>query len=56
MYRFYSVGGGTRIAGFLLAVATVFLIIPGTGPIDYLRMYQCCTQPPTMFLFRLALL
>ncbi|KAG1796400.1 sulfate transporter family-domain-containing protein [Suillus plorans] len=33
---FYRVGGGTRIAGFLLAVATFILLIIGTGPIAYI--------------------
>lgn len=32
-------GGGTRIAGFLLAVATFVLLIIGTGPIAYIRMW-----------------
>jgi SulP family sulfate permease len=30
------VGGGTRIAGFLLAVATFILLMIGTGPIAYI--------------------
>jgi hypothetical protein len=34
---FYRVGGGTRIAGFLLAVATILLLLVGTGPIAYIR-------------------
>ena len=34
---FYRVGGGTRIAGFLLAVATMVLLLIGTGPIAYIR-------------------
>ncbi|KIK64222.1 hypothetical protein GYMLUDRAFT_40512 [Collybiopsis luxurians FD-317 M1] len=33
---FYRVGGGTRIAGFLLAVATAVLLLVGTGPIAYI--------------------
>ncbi|OJA08461.1 hypothetical protein AZE42_05050 [Rhizopogon vesiculosus] len=33
---FYRVGGGTRLAGFLLAVATSILLIIGTGPIAYI--------------------
>ncbi|KAF8882992.1 sulfate transporter family-domain-containing protein [Infundibulicybe gibba] len=33
---FYRVGGGTRIAGFLLAVATALLLFIGTGPIAYI--------------------
>ncbi|KAJ2925987.1 hypothetical protein H1R20_g11096, partial [Candolleomyces eurysporus] len=33
---FYRVGGTTRIASFLLAVATVGLLVIGTGPIAYL--------------------
>jgi sulfate permease, SulP family len=39
MNSFYRVGGGTRIAGFLLAVATVILLLIGTGPIAYLRAF-----------------
>lgn len=35
--RFYRVGGDTRIAGFLLAVATTILLLVGTGPIAYIR-------------------
>ena len=30
-------GGGSRIAGFLLAVATAVLLVIGTGPIAYIR-------------------
>ncbi|KAG1743790.1 sulfate transporter family-domain-containing protein [Suillus lakei] len=33
---FYRVGGGTRIASFLLAVATFILLMIGTGPIAYI--------------------
>ncbi|KAG1744926.1 sulfate transporter family-domain-containing protein [Suillus paluster] len=33
---FYRVGGGTRTAGFLLAVATFILLILGTWPIAYI--------------------
>ncbi|KAJ6558135.1 sulfate transporter family-domain-containing protein [Mycena capillaripes] len=33
---FYRVGGGTRVAGFLLAVATTILLLIGTGPIAYI--------------------
>ncbi|KAJ7675474.1 sulfate transporter family-domain-containing protein [Mycena rosella] len=33
---FYRVGGGTRIAGFLLAVATTALLLVGTGPISFI--------------------
>ncbi|KAF6756738.1 vacuole protein [Ephemerocybe angulata] len=33
---FYRVGGTTRIASFLLAIATVGLLMVGTGPIAYL--------------------
>ncbi|KAJ7280204.1 sulfate transporter family-domain-containing protein [Mycena rebaudengoi] len=33
---FYRVGGGTRIAGFLLAVGTTLLLLVGTGPIAYI--------------------
>jgi hypothetical protein len=38
--RFYRVGGGNRIAGFLLAVATFILLMIGTGPIAYIRMFH----------------
>jgi SulP family sulfate permease len=34
---FYRVGGGTRLAGFLLAMATVVVLWVGTAPIGYLR-------------------
>ncbi|KAJ3968036.1 sulfate transporter family-domain-containing protein [Lentinula raphanica] len=33
---FYRVGGSTRVAGFLLAVATTVLLLVGTGPIAYI--------------------
>ncbi|KAG6826078.1 hypothetical protein H0H92_001217 [Tricholoma furcatifolium] len=33
---FYRVGGGNRIAGFLLAIATGILLVMGTGPIAYI--------------------
>uniref|UniRef100_A0A0W0FIS6 Putative vacuole protein n=1 Tax=Moniliophthora roreri TaxID=221103 RepID=A0A0W0FIS6_MONRR len=33
---FYRVGGGTRVAGFLLAVATGVLLWIGTGPIAFI--------------------
>ncbi|KAG6830408.1 hypothetical protein H0H92_000904 [Tricholoma furcatifolium] len=33
---FYRVGGGNRIAGFLLAIATGILLVLGTGPIAYI--------------------
>ncbi|KAJ7485150.1 sulfate transporter family-domain-containing protein [Mycena galericulata] len=33
---FYRVGGGTRVAGFLLAVATIALLLIGTGPIAFI--------------------
>ncbi|KAG1824746.1 sulfate transporter family-domain-containing protein [Suillus subaureus] len=33
---FYRVGGGTRIASFLLAVATFILLVIGTGPVAYI--------------------
>ena len=36
-YSFYRVGGGNRIAAFLLAVATIVLLVIGTGPIAYIR-------------------
>lgn len=39
-YRFYRVGGGTRIAGFLLALSTVALLLLGVGPISYIRKLQ----------------
>lgn len=35
--RFYRVGGTTRYAGFLLALATFGLLLVGTGPIAYIR-------------------
>ena len=35
--RFYRVGGGNRIAGFLLAIATAGLLVIGAGPIAFLR-------------------
>ncbi|KAH0835582.1 sulfate transporter family-domain-containing protein [Lanmaoa asiatica] len=34
--RFYRVGGGNRVAGFMLAVATFLLLIIGTWPIAYI--------------------
>ncbi|KAJ7912514.1 sulfate transporter family-domain-containing protein [Mycena leptocephala] len=33
---FYRVGGGTRVAGFLLALATAILLFIGTGPIAFI--------------------
>ena len=33
---FYRVGGGTRFAGFLLALSSVLLLFIGTGPISYI--------------------
>lgn len=33
---FYRVGGGTRIAGFVLALATLGLLLVGTGPIAFI--------------------
>ncbi|KAJ8516740.1 hypothetical protein ONZ45_g5982 [Pleurotus djamor] len=33
---FYRVGGNTRIASFLLAIATAFLLFIGTGPIAFI--------------------
>ncbi|KAJ7207976.1 sulfate transporter family-domain-containing protein [Mycena pura] len=33
---FYRVGGGTRVAGLLLAVATMALLLIGTGPVAYI--------------------
>jgi SulP family sulfate permease len=41
MGRFYRVGGGNRIAGFLLAVATAGLLVVGAGPIAFLREFHC---------------
>ena len=35
--RFYRVGGGTRFAGFLLAIATALLLLIGTAPIGFIR-------------------
>lgn len=37
-FSFYRVGGGTRIAGFLLAIATAVLLWIGTWPIAFIRM------------------
>lgn len=34
---FYRVGGTTRTAGFLLALATLALLVVGTEPIGYIR-------------------
>lgn len=50
---FYRVGGGTRIAGFLLAVATFVLLAIGTGPIAFIRT---CTQVLSLFPWFLKLL
>ncbi|EIW78004.1 hypothetical protein CONPUDRAFT_109324 [Coniophora puteana RWD-64-598 SS2] len=33
---FYRVGGGTRVAGFLLGIANIVLLLIGTGPIAYI--------------------
>ncbi|KAF8621955.1 hypothetical protein AX15_007386 [Amanita polypyramis BW_CC] len=33
---FYRVGGNSRIAGFMLALATTFLLFIGTGPVAYI--------------------
>ena len=41
MGRFYRVGGGNRIAGFLLAIATAGLLVVGAGPIAFLRELYC---------------
>ena len=41
MRRFCRVGGGNRIAGFLLAVATAGLLVVGAGPIAFLRELHC---------------
>lgn len=41
---FYRVGGGTRLAGFLLAMATVVVLLVGTAPIGYLR--ECLALRP----------
>ena len=41
---FYRVGGGTRLAGFLLAMATVVVLLVGTSPIGYLR--ECLASRP----------
>ena len=38
--RFYRVGGGTRVAGFLLAVMTALLLFIGTAPIAYIREHM----------------
>jgi SulP family sulfate permease len=39
---FYRVGGGNRVAGFMLAVATSLLLIVGTGPIAYIPVMVVC--------------
>jgi sulfate permease, SulP family len=39
--RFYRVGGGTRFAGFLLALCTGLLLLIGTTPIGFIREYVC---------------
>ena len=38
-FRFYRVGGTTRVSGFMLALATFLLLIVGTAPIGYIREY-----------------
>jgi len=35
--RFYRVGGTTRLSGFMLAGATLAVLLAGTGPIAYIR-------------------
>ena len=42
--RFYRIGGGNRIAGFLLAVATAILLIIGPWPIAYIRKFPSFNQ------------
>ncbi|KAG6815314.1 hypothetical protein H0H93_010263, partial [Arthromyces matolae] len=37
---FYRVGGGTRIAGFLLTIMTVLLLVIGTAPIAYIHLVK----------------
>lgn len=44
--RFYRVGGGNRVAGFLLAIATSILLFLGTGPIAYIRRYLSSGSDP----------
>jgi len=41
---FYRVDGGTRLAGFLLALATVAVLRVGTAPVGYLR--ECLLLRP----------
>jgi hypothetical protein len=48
MNRFYRVGGGNRTAGFLLAVATVILLIIGPWPIAYIRKFTLPGLPCSM--------
>lgn len=43
---FYRVGGGTRLAGFLLAMGTVVVLWVGTAPIAYLR--ECLALRPVI--------
>ena len=40
---FYRVGGGTRLAAFLLAMGTAVVLWVGTAPIGYLREYLALT-------------
>jgi SulP family sulfate permease len=39
--RFYRVGGTTRLSGLMLAGATVAVLLAGTGPIAYIREFNC---------------
>lgn len=48
---FYRVGGGIRLAGFLLAVATAVVLCMGTGPIAYLREFLVPKPAITDFWF-----
>jgi MFS superfamily sulfate permease-like transporter len=38
--RFYRVGGTTRLSGFMLAGATLAVLLAGTGPIAYIREFS----------------
>ena len=39
-FRFYRVGGTTRLSGLMLAGATIAVLLAGTGPIAYIREYN----------------
>ncbi len=52
---FYRVGGGERLAGFLLAVATAVVLCVGTAPIAYLREFLVPKPVITDFILFLTL-